>query len=111
MLKLPNKDPEERLDYPVDFAALLPAGYAIDSANCVIESMDPAASPQGLKILSVLTASGGQSSPTRTDTVILWLEGGIKDTTYVLKITASDSQNVPHDRQYVRRAKIKIKEK
>lgn len=107
MLKLPNKDPEEILDYAVSFLDLLEDGYVLDTRAAVVESMDPSESPSVLVVSNVSLQTA--LSPARNELVTFWLEGGIEGTTYVLKVTASDSLNMPKDRTYVRRVKIKVK--
>jgi len=109
MLTLPDKDPEELLDYQVSFADLIPAGYIIDEVEAVVESADPSQSPLTLVVESALASTSGSSSPERMDSATLWLSGGLTGCKYTIKVTVSDTQDVPHDRQYVRRAKIKVK--
>jgi len=112
-LKFPNKDPEERLDYVVDFSDLLVPGRTIASATCEIESATPAESPVALNFTASptvqLTQLGGES-PLVEDGVVLWFDGGTLNTKYQLKVIAIDDA-APITRQYVRRATLQIKEK
>lgn len=98
----PNKDPEEYLDYPVDFTAWVVAGNNIDSAAAVVESQvgDDTASPLVVELVQF-----------GSDIVNVWLSGGVSGVSYVFKVTVSDDNVTPSDRVGVRRVKIKIKEK
>jgi hypothetical protein len=111
VLVFPDKDPGETLDYEVSFAELLPPGFNLDAATAVIESVTPSESPLALEILSVPIGADVSVSPQIDNYVTVWLTGGTEGNTYIGRITASDDQNAPHDRIYVRRFKIKVKKK
>ncbi len=111
--KLPNKDPDECLDYVFDFSELLPTGREIESATVEVESANPAESPITLVPMGspfiFLLAEG---SPQFFTQVSFWLDGGTLGTTYTIKVTAfDDSVAGPSSRCFVRRATVKIKEK
>lgn len=119
-LKFPDKDPDECLDYPIDFGDLLPDGSRLDPLTTpvvTIERPSPAESPITLTLNSpgiFLSASGTESpvlSPQRLDTVTLWLLGGTLGATYTIKVDVLDDNVTPKQRQFTRRIKIKIKEK
>lgn len=118
-LSLPDLDPQECLDYSVDFSDLMAAGTSIINASVEIESATPDASPlPNLQYTSpsiFLTNTQAQPSPTPSplynDTVVFWLEGanGVVNTKYVYVVRAFDD-NVPQ-RCYTRRVTIKVKTK
>lgn len=97
----PNKDPEEVLDYPVQFDDWLVSGCDIASGATVVQE---GTSEPGL--LTDLVVDGvfvaGKS-------IVTWLSGGTADETYTFKITATDTGTPV--RTVVRRVKIKIKTK
>ena len=101
-LSWPNKDPEEELDYPVDFSLWVVTGQTIDNATCVIESQvgDDTANP-----LIVDTVQWSN------DIVNVWLRGGVSGVKYTFKVTVDDDTAVPFDRKGVRRVKLTVKEK
>lgn len=101
-LKWPDKDPEEELDYPVDFSQWVVQGNTIDSAACVIESVDGDDSANPLVVDTVNFAS---------DIVNVWLTGGVVGVKYTFKVTVTDDNVSPFDRQGVRRVTLKIKAK
>ena len=102
-LKWPNKDPEEILDYPVDFSDWLVAGAKIDNTPALDVSLDGTSTPSGLSDIVIsqiqLNSTGKQ--------VITWLSGGTDGETYQFKITATDDQTP--QRTVVRRTKITLK--
>jgi len=102
-LSWPNKDPEEVLDFPVDFAlwVVSPATIAA-GATAVIESMvgDDAANPLVVDLVAVAS-----------DIVTVWLSGGVTGVKYTFKVTADDDNAVPSARKGVRRVKLTVKEK
>jgi len=116
-LKFPDKDPQEILDYTVDFSDLIAAaaGTEIASATVEIEEISPAESPVDLVLNSpavILSALGGESvSPLPVDGATVWLSNGTLDSKYTLKFTAIDTNASPNPRTYVRRATLKIKQK
>lgn len=109
MITLPDKDPEEVLDYQVSFADLIPADFVLDTAAAVVESASPSESPLSLDVLTADVTQNANNSPLRDDSVTVWLSGGTVGCKYTVKVTVSDSQGVPHDRQYVRRLRVKVK--
>ena len=120
-LKFPDKGPAECLDFPVDFGDLLEPGNRLSTSIApivTIERPTPSESPIDLKIATspgvFVTASGTESpiqSPERRDTVTVWLVDGTLGTTYTVKIEVQDDNVNPKARIFVRRVKIKIKEK
>ena len=101
-LSWPAKDPEEVLDYPVDFTQWVVAGNTIASAAAVIESMDGDDTANPLVIDLVNFA---------TDIANVWLSGGVSGIKYTFKVTVDDDNAVPSARTGVRRVTIKLKEK
>ena len=101
-LNWPNKDPEEVLDFPVDFSAWVTAPAQLDDGFAVIESKigDDASSPLVIDLVVELN-----------DIVTVWLSGGVDGVKYVFKITATDDNAVPSDRTVIRRVKLTCKEK
>lgn len=103
-LSWPEKDPEEVLDYPVQFDDWLVSGCDIDgvgSPPTVIQ--EGTSTPTGLTDLVVdATYVSGKS-------IVVWLSGGTTGDSYTFKITAADT-GIP-TRTVVRRVKIKIKDK
>ncbi len=120
-LRFPDKGPAECLDFPVDFGDLLEPGNRLSPTVppiVTIERPSIAESPINLTIGSspgvFVTASGTESpvqSPERLDTVTVWLIDGTLGTTYTIKIEVEDDNVTPKPRVFVRRVKIKIKEK
>lgn len=107
-LKFPNKDPEEVLDYPIQFDDWLVTGCDLNNGSpgfptVDIESQTPGNSASPLTPLSIdnIFVSG--------KAVVVWLSGGDAGETYTLKVTAQD--NATPVRTVVRRVKITIKEK
>lgn len=68
MLKWPNKDPDDILDYAIDWTAHLEQGDAIQSATW-------SAAPAGLT-LGTANLAGGKAS--------VWLQGGTSGQEYVV---------------------------
>lgn len=101
-LTWPNKDPEEVLDYPVDFTLWVVSGNTINSAACVIESKvgDDTANPLVIDTVNFAT-----------DIVNVWLTGGVAGVKYTFKVTVTDNNAVPVARTGVRRVKMTVKEK
>jgi len=96
MEALPDKDPDEVLDYPIDFSQWLVSPATLNvSAGCGVE-----VSGTGLIVDSVTVT---------TTHIIAWLSGGTLGSSYVLKYTAVDTNGTV--RTGVRRFKMKIKEK
>lgn len=102
VLEWPDKDPEEELDYPMDFTPWVVSGFNIDSSACVIESETPTGGATPLSIDLVSHAA---------NVVTVWLSGGTDGITYTLKVTVTDDNVTPNDRQGVRRVRIKVKKK
>lgn len=99
----PDKDPEEQLDYPIDFSDWVATGKTIENADAVVESSTPDESPAfGLTVDFVQAAS---------DIVNVWLSGGTVGTTYIIKVTVDDNETSPEERVGVRRVKLKVKQK
>lgn len=97
----PNKDPEEVLDYPVQFDDWLVVGCDIAAGATVVQ--EGTSTPNGLTDLVVDGAFVSGKS------IVTWLSAGTAGDTYTFKITASDTGSPV--RTVVRRVKIKVKEK
>lgn len=117
-LTLPDLDPQENLDFSVDFSDLLPAGSSLLTATVETVAAAPDASPLadlGLLSPGVFLTTTNMPSPTPSpeplDTVVFWLDGanGVLGTKYTLKVIATDTNTPP--RIFVRRVTVKIKEK
>lgn len=110
-LSLPDKDPEEVLDYTVDFSDLTVEGVPLLGTPTVeVESAAPTESPDALtQPIPAAYAQLGPESPLENDAVLIWLANGTLNTKYTLKITVNDDN--PNARTFVRRATIKVKQK
>ena len=101
-LKWPDKDPEEILDYPLDWTDWLgtvpPA--VIDTVSV---TQDGTSDPGGLSDVTV------DSQSVATPNVVAWLSGGTAGEKYTFKVTVTDDQ-VP-ERTAVRRVTLKVKNK
>jgi hypothetical protein len=97
----PNKDPEEVLDYPVQFDDWLVSGCDIAAGATVVQ--EGVSEPGGLTDLTVDGVFVAGKS------IVTWLSAGTNDETYTFKITANDT-GTPI-RTVIRRVKIKIKVK
>jgi hypothetical protein len=97
----PQKDPEEVLDYPVQFNDWLVSGLDIASGATVVQ--EGTSTPGGLTDLVVdgVFVAG--------KAIVTWLSAGTNGETYTFKITATDTGNPV--RTVVRRVKIKVKTK
>lgn len=100
-LSWPPKDPEEVLDYPVQFNDWLVEGCDIASGATVAQ--EGVSDPGALTDLSVDGAFVAGKA------IITWLSGGTDGETYTFKITAQDTGTPT--RTVVRRVKIKVKTK
>lgn len=98
----PNKDPEEVLDFPVNFNDWVVSGASIANGQAVIESTDGDDTANPLVIDQVQFAS---------NIINVWLSGGVSGVKYVFKITATDDAGVPGPRIGVRRVKLTCKVK
>ena len=100
-LNWPNKDPEEVLDYPVNFADWMVAGATIANATCVIEDRgDDTASPL---VIDAVQFAGSL--------VTVWTSGGVSGVKYQFKVTVEDNSGAPGPRIGVRRIKQTVKVK
>ena len=101
-LSWPNKDPEEVLDFPVDFSLWVVGAASIAAGTAVIESKvgDDTASPLVIDLVNFAT-----------DIVNVWLSGGVAGVKYTFKITADDDNVTPSARKGVRRVKLTVKAK
>ncbi|MDH3377778.1 MAG: hypothetical protein OEQ39_12590 [Gammaproteobacteria bacterium] len=116
-LKLPELDPQECLDYSVEFSDLLAAGRSIIDATVVLESVAPEVSPMpdlqygspSVFLTNTQPQPSPQPSPLRNDTVVFWLSGTniVVGSTYTFKVLALDD-NTPQ-RCYLRRVAVKGK--
>ncbi len=100
-LTWPNKDPQEILDYPVQFDDWLVVGCDIAAGASVV--LEGSSTPGGLVDLIVDNVFVAGKS------IVTWLSAGTDGETYTFKITAQDT-GTPI-RTVVRRVKIKIKVK
>ena len=100
-LKFPDKDPEEVLDYPIQFDDWLVFGCDIASGATVVQ--EGTSTPNGLTDLTVDNAFVAGKA------IVTWLSGGTDGETYTFKVTATDTGSPV--RTVVRRVKIKIKTK
>lgn len=82
MFSWPNKDPQDVLDYAIDWTAALDAGDALD----VVEW---SAEPTGL-LLGEHAEDGGKAS--------VWIEGGAAGTTYSVTCRATTTAGRQMDR-------------
>jgi len=103
-LTWPNKDPEEVLDYPVQFDDWLVPGCDIDSVTT-----PPTVVQEGTSVPGGLTDLVVDSIPVAGTALVVWLSGGTDNETYTFKITAQDTGTPV--RTVVRRVKIKVKVK
>lgn len=120
-LKFPDKGPDEILDYPVDFGDLLPTLSRLSPTIAPVITIERPSSNESPILLAIpspggvnVSASATESpvqSPQRLDTVTVWLTGGSLGTTYTIRVEVQDDLAVPRPRLFVRRVKIKIKEK
>lgn len=102
-LSWPAKDPEEVLDYPVQFDNWLITGFDILDSPAPTVAQEGVSDPGGLTDIVVdnVFVSG--------KAIVTWLSGGTVDETYTFKITAQDTGTPA--RTVVRRVKIKVKQK
>ena len=120
-LKWPDKGPDECLDYSVDFGDLLPTDSRLSPTDAPVITIERPSNQESPPTLLVgaspgvfVTASGTESpveSPERLDTVTIWLLGGTLGVTYTVRVDVMDDNVTPKQRLFVRRVKIKIKEK
>ena len=96
----PDKDPDERLDYLVDLREWVATGRTIDSAEAVVESADPTEAPFTLVVDAVTF---------NLDVVAVWMSGGTAGLRYTVKVTATDDNAAPSDRQVVRRGDLRVR--
>lgn len=102
-LKWPDKDPEEILDYPVDFSDWLVTGAQIDDSPVVTVTQVGVSDPGGL--VDLVVSQIQMANPN----VVVWLTGGTNGEKYTFKIKGTDNQSP--QRTYVRRVVIKVKQK
>ena len=102
-LSWPNKDPEEVLDYPVQFNDWLVAGCDIAAAPAPTVVQEGLSEPSGLTDLTVDNAFVAGKS------IVVWLSSGTAGEKYTFKITASDTGDPV--RTVIRRVKIAVKNK
>lgn len=100
-LKWTDKDPDEVLDYPVDFEDWLVPGCDIAAGATVIQ--------EGTSIPGGLTDIVVDSVFVVGPRIVTWLSGGTIGESYTFKVTANDTATPI--RTVIRRAKIKIKAK
>jgi len=98
--KLVDRDPEEVLDYVMDFTAWVEAGDTIQTAGTSV-ILDGVSTPGGLSDLTVDTVVVG------SNLVVAWLSSGTDGEKYTVKWLAVDD-NSPV-RTVVRRATQKVK--
>lgn len=114
-LKLPGLDPQECLDYSVEFSDLMAAGRSLIDATVELESVSIDESPlpdlqygsPSVFLTNTQPQPSPEPSPLINDTVVFWLEGTniTVGTTYTFKVLALDD-NTPQ-RCYLRRVTVK----
>lgn len=80
----PDHDPDEQLDYDIDFTDAIPSTDSIDS---VIVQITPDTTPNALSEVTTTIDPGGRI-------VTVWLSGGLAGTPYEVNVKATTS-NVP----------------
>lgn len=101
-LKFPNKDPEEILEYSLDFALWVSVGDTIQAAGTSVIQ-------DGTSVPGQLTDIVVDSVVVAADIVVAWISGGTKGEKYTMKYLAVDN-NSPV-RTVVRRVILSVKEK
>lgn len=101
-LKFPNKDPEEILEYSLDFIDWVTAGDTLQAVGTSV-AQDGISTPNGLTDIVV------DSVVVVSDIVVTWISGGTLGETYIMKVIAVDNNNPV--RTVVRRVKLSVKEK
>ena len=103
-LSFPDKDPEEVLDYPVQFDDWLVDGCDIDGVSSPPTVVQEGTStPGGLTDLIVDNVFVAGKS------IVVWLSSGTGGEKYTFKITADDTGSPT--RTVIRRVVIKVKDK
>lgn len=105
--ELPDKDPEDRLDYQIDLAAFIPTTFALDSQSVEIEAAGNSESPIALTVSDVHPVPGCAGGSLNT-AILFWLSGGTPGVRYTGKITASDNAGISPDRFSVHRFYIRV---
>lgn len=100
-LAFPDKDPEEVLEYSLNFSTWV-GGDVIQSVGTSVEQ-DGVSVPNGLTDIVV------DSVVVAADIVVAWISAGTVGEKYTLKYLAVDDNNPV--RTVVRRATVKVKEK
>lgn len=100
-LAFPDKDPEEVLEYSLNFSTW--AGNDEIQSGGTSVALDGTSVPGGLTDLAVDTVV------VAADIVVAWLSAGTVGEKYTLKYLAVDNNNPV--RTVVRRATVKVKEK
>lgn len=103
-LKWPDKDPEEVLDYPLDWTDWL-ASVAPAVLDSVVVAQDGASDPGGLTDIVI------DQQLVTTPNIVAWLSGGTAGEKYTFKVTVSDDGTSPNERTAVRRVTLKVKNK
>ena len=116
-LSLPDLDPQECLDYSVEFSDLMASGTSLIDATVVLEEVTPNVSPlpdlqygsPSVFLTNTQPQPSPEPSPLRNDTVVFWLSGAniVVGSKYTFKVFARDD-NVPQ-RCYLRRVTVKGK--
>lgn len=101
-IKFPDKDPQEVLEYSLDFKNWLSGGDAIQAVGTSVVQ-EGTSTPGGLTDIVV------DSVVVASNIVVAWISGGTTGEKYTFKYLAVDN-NSPV-RTVVRRTTIKIKEK
>lgn len=79
----PDHDPDEQLDYDLDFTDALPSS---DSITLASTSIDPVTVPPLSEVTTTIDTAG--------KIVTVWLSGGLAGTSYEVNVLATTS-NVP----------------
>lgn len=104
---LPDKDPDDVLDYAVVLSDEANEPDPLKQMIVSVESVSPDESPVVLTIDSAVWAMSDPASGV-VDSVVFWLSGGTIGSTYVLRIEADDTETSPHMRVIVRRFTITV---
>ena len=107
-LKWPDKDPEEILDYPVQFDDWLVAGCDILGGSPGPKVEQEGVSDPGTSV-SPLIPIVVDEVYVAGKSIVVWLSGGTVGEKYTFKITAQDTATPA--RTVIRRVTIKVKEK
>lgn len=101
-LKFPTKDPNEVLEYTLDFTEWTPVGDSIQAVGTSVVQ-------DGTSVPGALTDIVVDSVVVASDLVVAWISGGTKGEKYTLKYTVVDNNNPV--RTGVRRVTLTVRDK